>query len=57
MNPIFFRNYTKCFIAISGRDMYSYFFNKIKGKWLFDKSHILINYDYPTLYLNKFVKL
>ena len=45
MNPIFFRNYTRCFIAISGRDMYSYFFKKIKGKWLFDKSYILIDYD------------
>jgi len=46
MNPIFFRNYTRCFIAKNGRNyMYSYFFKKIKGKWLFDKSYILINYD------------
>ena len=45
MNPIFFRNYTRCFIAISGRDMYSYFFKKIKGKWLFDKSYIMVDYD------------
>ncbi len=45
MNPIFFRNYTRCFIAMSGRDMHSYFFKKRKGKWVFDKSYILIDYD------------
>ena len=46
MNPIFFRNYTRCFIAKNGRNyMYSYFFKKMKGKWLFDKSYILIDYD------------
>ena len=45
MNPIFFRNYTRCFIAMSGRDMHSFFFKKWKGKWVFDKSYILIDYD------------
>jgi hypothetical protein len=46
MNPIFFRNYTRCFIAKNGRNyMYSYFFKKRKGKWVFDKSYILIEYD------------
>lgn len=46
MNPIFFRNYTRCFIAISGGNyMYSYLFKKMKGKWLFDKPYILIEYD------------
>jgi hypothetical protein len=45
MNPIFFRNYTRCFIAMLGRDMHSYFFKKRKGKWVFYKSYILIDYD------------
>jgi len=46
MNPIFFRNYTRCFIAQNGRNyMYSYFFKKVNGKWVFDKSYILIDYD------------
>ena len=46
MNPIFFRNYTRCFIAKNGRNyMYSYFFKKVNDKWVFDKPYILIDYD------------
>lgn len=46
MKPIFFRNYTRCFIAIySSGFMGSYFFRKIKSKWIFDKNYLII-YDY-----------
>lgn len=37
MTPIFFRNYTRCFIAILGTDyMYSFFLKKINNEWVFD---------------------
>lgn len=46
MKPIFFRNYTRCFIAISGKNyLDSFFLKKINGKWVFDKSYIMIDYD------------
>jgi hypothetical protein len=37
LKPIFFRNYTKCFIAIlDDSSMDSFFLKKINGKWVFD---------------------
>jgi hypothetical protein len=37
MTPIFFNNYTRCFIAIlDSKSMDSFFLKKIKGKWVFD---------------------
>ena len=37
MTPIFFRNYTRCFIAILGTDyMNSFFLKKINKHWFFD---------------------
>lgn len=37
MTPIFFNNYTRCFIAIlDSKSMDSFFLKKINGKWVFD---------------------
>lgn len=37
MTPIFFNNYTRCFIAIlDSKNMDSFFLKKINGKWVFD---------------------
>ena len=46
MKPIFFRNYTRCFIAIlNNSGMESFFLKKNNNHWVFDKSYILIDYD------------
>lgn len=46
MNPIFFRNYTRCFITIlHSSGMGSYFLKKSNNHWLFDKSYIMVDYD------------
>jgi len=46
MKPIFFRNYSRCFIAIySSGFMESYFLRKRNRKWIFDKNYLIV-YDY-----------
>lgn len=46
MKPIFFRNYTRCFITIlHSSGMGSYFLKKSNNHWLFDKSYIMVDYD------------
>lgn len=46
MKPIFFRNYTRCFIAIlNNSGMESFFLKKNNNHWIFDKSYIMIDYD------------
>ena len=41
MKPIFFRNYTRCFIAIlHGNDLESFFLKKSNNQWTFDKFYI-----------------
>lgn len=46
MKPIFFRNYTRCFITIlNSSGMESYFLKKSNNHWLFDKSYIMVDYD------------
>jgi hypothetical protein len=46
MKPIFFRNYTRCFIAILNHSgMESFFLKKNNNHWIFDKSYIMIDYD------------
>lgn len=46
MKPIFFRNYTRCFIAIlNNSGMESFFLKKKNNHWIFDKSYIMIDYD------------
>ena len=46
MKPIFFRNYTRCFIAIlNNSGMESFFLKKNNNYWIFDKSYIMVDYD------------
>jgi len=46
MKPIFFRNYTRCFIAIlNNSGMESFFLKKNNNHWIFDKSYIMVDYD------------
>lgn len=46
MKPIFFRNHTRCFIAIlHSSGMESFFLKKTNNHWLFDKSYITVDYD------------
>lgn len=46
MKPIFFRNYTRCFITIlHSSGMESFFLKKINNHWSFDKSYIMVDYD------------
>lgn len=46
MKPIFFRNYTRCFIAIlNNSGMESFFLKKNNNHWVFDKSYIMVDYD------------
>jgi hypothetical protein len=46
MKPIFFRNYTRCFIAILNHSgIESFFLKKNNNHWIFDKSYIMIDYD------------
>jgi hypothetical protein len=46
MKPIFFRNFTRCFIAIlNNSGMETFFLKKNNNHWVFDKSYIMIDYD------------
>jgi hypothetical protein len=46
MKPIFFRNYTRCFISIlNNSGIESFFLKKNNNHWIFDKSYIMIDYD------------
>jgi len=40
MKPIFFKNYSRCFIAQYGGGGFSHFLKKINNHWVFDKSYI-----------------
>ena len=41
MKPIFFRDYTRCFVAILQNDeMYSFFIKKKNNHWVFDKNWV-----------------
>jgi len=40
MKPIFFENYTRCFIAIYSMGLNSYFIKKVNNHWVYDKSYI-----------------
>jgi hypothetical protein len=43
VKPVFFRNYTRCFIAfIYSEGINSFFLKKINNKWVFDKYFLVI---------------
>ena len=46
MKPIFFRDYTRCFVAILQDDeMYSFFIKKKNNHWVFDKDWVFWTKD------------
>lgn len=46
MKPIFFRDYTRCFVAILQDDeMYSFFIKKKNNHWVFDKDWVFWTND------------